>query len=97
MLTLKRVIPDGPVIRIGGADKNQELPASIVVISLVRSTKGCCDSVRRLGIMEEEERINYMLSRGKNLIILVGSLEHFKEGNCALWNRIIRMADVRDV
>jgi hypothetical protein len=47
--------------------------------------------------LSEPERVNVMISRGKNLVIMVGSAEHFMNSDCDFWDYLTRMAEMRRV
>jgi hypothetical protein len=41
--------------------------------------------------------VNVMVSRGKNIVIVVGSTAHFKEGKHDFWDQLIDKAEVKSV
>lgn len=60
-------------------DSFQGNEADIIVVSLVRNSKGREVHGRPLGFLEDPERMNVLLSRAQRLLVLVGSWEFFFE------------------
>ncbi len=70
-------------------DSFQGKEADIVILSLVRGNEKRTPTAR-LGHLVSRERVNVMLSRGRRLLILVGSRDHFADSDVPFWNKICR-------
>lgn len=63
---------------VHSVDSFQGNQAQLVVVSLVRNNAGTSSGASRpLGFLDEPERVNVMLSRAEQLLVLVGSWEFF--------------------
>jgi AAA domain/Protein kinase domain len=62
--------------------------ADVVIVSLVRDTPHGTPAWRGLGHLTEEELVNVMLSRARDLLVLVGRFEHFRQSEVAFWEKV---------
>ena len=69
-------------------DSFQGGEADVVLVSLVRTQTGEPLPSRRLGLLSAPERCNVMLSRAKQLLVVVGSFRCFEESGVAHWTRV---------
>jgi len=76
------------------------LPADIVVVSLVRSTLRGTEPTERpwesLGHLSRRELINVMISRARQLLVLVGNYNHFatfSQGEAEFWGQVCRAVE----
>jgi len=84
-----------PAATIGSVDEFQGMESSIVIISLVRSTKLGGESSSTLGFLSVPERINSMITRARHMVIIVGSQDHFTAGESNFWDFLISKAATR--
>lgn len=84
-------------LTIGSVDQHQGTERSVVIASLVRSARGAGVNPSSVGFLEDPKRITSMLTRGKHLVILVGSEKHFRGAGCQYWNYLLDKATIRDV
>ena len=63
--------------------------ADIVIVSLVRDTQRGPSIQANLGFVAQSEIINVMLSRARRLLIVVGSLDHFRDNGETNWQDVI--------
>lgn len=84
-------------LKIGTIDEFQGKENRIVIISLVRSSSGDGEGSRSLGFLVTPNRINTMLTRGKHVVIVVGSASHFGGAYCSYWDRLLSKASIRKV
>lgn len=82
---------------IGTIDEFQGKENKIVIASLVRSSSGDGEGSRSLGFLVSPERINTLLTRGKLLVIVVGSASHFGNAYCSYWDHLLSKASIRKV
>lgn len=62
--------------------------AEIVLVSLVRNNASAPE--KALGFLTEPSIANVMFSRGRRLLVVVGSLEHFaRNGSGTFWDKIV--------
>ncbi|KID73833.1 NFX1-type zinc finger-containing protein 1, partial [Metarhizium brunneum ARSEF 3297] len=86
-LTPPTLVPTGrPHIRVSTIDNFQGDESDIVISSLTRS-----NSRRDIGFMASRERLNVLLSRARDGLILVGDAETFRESPAkdSPWNQFI--------
>ncbi|MBF0400293.1 MAG: AAA family ATPase [Magnetococcales bacterium] len=71
-------------------DAFQGREADIVIVSLVRNQPGLSETVpliSRLGFLEDRNRLNVLLSRARQLLVIVGAFEYFqKSAESKLWS-----------
>lgn len=73
--------------RVFTVDSFQGREAEIVVVSLVRSNEEVT-SHGRVGFMVSPERVNVMFSRARNLLVIVGSFDHFAHSGVEFWKTV---------
>ncbi|KAI0954385.1 hypothetical protein AcV7_007636 [Taiwanofungus camphoratus] len=73
-------------IRLATIDNYQGEESDIVIVSLTRS-----NSSHDIGFMRSPERLNVMLSRARDALIMIGNAETFltARGGSELWSRVI--------
>lgn len=74
---------------ISTVDSFQGKEADIVIVSLVRQNERKA-ATARLGHLVSPARVNVLLSRGRQLLILVGSWHHFESSQIPFWKDICR-------
>jgi replication-associated recombination protein RarA len=81
-------------VRVATIDNYQGEEANIVIASLVRSNKQ-----RSIGFLKQKERVNVLLSRARNGMILIGNLDTLCNASSSegrqLWNKVHELL-VRD-
>lgn len=82
---------------VGSVDECQGYESEIVIGSLVRSSLGDGKLKQTLGFMVSPRRINTLLTRGKKLVILVGSAKYFRQGGSRFWHYLLDRASIRDI
>lgn len=73
--------------RVFTVDSFQGREAEIVVVSLVRSNEEITQH-GRVGFMVSPERVNVMFSRARNLLVIVGSFDHFADSGVEFWKTV---------
>lgn len=84
-------------IAIGTVDEFQGTDSDIVIASLVRSTMGHGEHFRSLGFLSSPKRANTLLTRGRHLVVLVGSAKHFRRSTSDYWQYLLSKASIREV
>lgn len=84
-------------IPIGTVDEFQGMDSNIVVASLVRSAKGHGEQFRSLGFLSYPKRANTLITRAKHLVVLVGSVKHFRRSTSDYWQHLLNKASIRAV
>lgn len=82
---------------IGSVDECQGYESEVVIGSLVRSSLGDGHLRQTLGFMVGPRRINTLITRGKKLVVLVGSAKYFRQGGSRFWNYLLDQASIRDI
>lgn len=65
--------------------------ASIVLVSLVRTTRRGTTVNSNLGHVADPDVVNVMLSRARTLLVLVGNLKHFQEAGDPTWAAVTEL------
>ncbi|MCP4383860.1 MAG: hypothetical protein GY798_21050 [Hyphomicrobiales bacterium] len=65
--------------------------ASIVLVSLVRTTNWGTTVSKNLGHVADPDVVNVMLSRARTLLVLVGNLKHFEQAGDPTWTLITEL------
>jgi len=79
---------------ISTVDSFQGKEADIVILSLVRQNEKRTP-IARLGHLASPARVNVMLSRGRQLLLLVGSFLHFENSGVEFWTDICKRFPVQ--
>lgn len=82
---------DGSLIHT--TDSFQGREADIVVISLVRTNENQGSAMDRIGHLGDDRRVNVLLSRAKELLILIGDFEHFEKTLDSKWPEVCRIIE----
>ncbi len=69
--------------------------ASIVLVSLVRTTRRGITVSANLGHVADPDVVNVMLSRARTLLVLVGNLKHFEEAGDPTWAAVTELVRSR--
>lgn len=64
--------------------------AEVVIVSLVRSAVRGEGTRRNIGHTAQPEVVNVMLSRARQLLVVVGDLAHFEQYGGADWGTVIQ-------
>lgn len=94
---MKSFINQERSLAIGSVDQCQGYECNIVIASLVRTSKGDGNGRRSLGFMVDPNRVNTMITRGKLLVILIGSADYFRNGDCKYWSYLLDKASIRNI
>ena len=75
-------------LRIATVDNYQGEESDIVVVSLTR-----CNSSGNIGFLSQPERLNVLLSRARNAMIVIGSANTFLKSRSGkdLWQRLLKL------
>jgi hypothetical protein len=71
-------------------DSFQGREADVVVVSLVRDTmRAPADRpLKNIGHLADPNRVNVMLSRARDLLVIVGSFDHFADSGLECWDKV---------
>lgn len=94
---LRSYFPQEREIPIGTIDEYQGTERNIVIASLVRSTRGDNENSSGLGFLFCHKRAITLLTRGRQLVILVGSRSLFQGSKSDCWRYLLDKASVREV
>lgn len=72
--------------RVHTVDEFQGRESDVVVVSMVRCNDAKPDEeFRRLGFLVEEERVNVLFSRARQLLVIVGCFNQFYKSESSFW------------
>lgn len=72
--------------RVHTVDSFQGREEDIVIVSMVRCNDASPgDSNKRLGFLDDEERVNVLFSRGRKLLIIIGCFDQFYKSESEFW------------
>jgi hypothetical protein len=76
-------------------DSFQGREADVVMVSLVRDTvRGSWDRpLKNIGHLADPSRVNVMLSRARDLLVIVGSFDHFAGSGVECWEKVTSAVD----
>jgi len=93
-LLLKNASEKFPGLLVGTLEELQGQERDVILVSLTRSRIGerkLCSS-SRLGFLTDAKRANVMITRARQLVILIGCSDHFYDSGEEMWRKIINFA-----